>query len=87
MSRASGGLTKWFKQNWVDISSRKKDGSFAKCGRSKQKADAKRKYPKCVPLAKARSMSKGQKASAVRRKRQAGNKGPKPTNVKTFVKK
>ena len=31
--------------------------SFSKCGRSKQKADAKRKYPKCVPLAKARSMS------------------------------
>ena len=30
-------------------------------------------------------MTKGQKASAVRRKRQAGNKGPKPTNVKTFA--
>jgi len=30
-------------------------------------------------------MSKGQKASAVRRKRQASNKGPKPTNVKTYV--
>jgi hypothetical protein len=24
MSRASGGLTKWFKQNWVDISTKKK---------------------------------------------------------------
>jgi hypothetical protein len=32
-------------------------------------------------------MSKGQKASAVRRKRAAGNTGPKPTNVKTFAKK
>ena len=32
-------------------------------------------------------MTKGQKASAVRRKRQAGNTGPKPTNVKTFAKK
>ena len=30
-------------------------------------------------------MTKAQKASAVRRKRQAGNKGPKPTNVKTFA--
>jgi hypothetical protein len=30
-----------------------------KCGQkwSKQKADAKRKYPKCVPIAKARAMS------------------------------
>ena len=36
----------------------KKDGSFAKCGRSKQKKDAKRKYPKCVPLAKATRMSR-----------------------------
>ena len=27
----------------------------------------------------------GQKASAVRRKRQAGNTGPKPKNVKTFA--
>ena len=83
---AKNGLDKWFKQKWVDIGSRKKDGSFAKCGRSIQKADAKRKYPKCVPLAKATRMTKGQKASAVRRKRAAGNPGGKPTNVRTFAK-
>jgi len=80
------GLKTWFKQNWVDIGSKRKDGSFAKCGRSKQKKDAKRKYPKCVPLAKATRMSDSQRASAVRRKRAAGNTGPKPTNVKTFSK-
>jgi hypothetical protein len=73
---AKNGLDKWFAQKWVDIGSKKKDGSFSKCGRSKQKADAKRKYPKCVPLAKARSMSEGQRRSA----------GGKPTNVKTFAK-
>jgi hypothetical protein len=72
------GLKTWFNQKWVDIGSKRKDGSFAKCGRSKQKADSKRKYPKCVPLAKARS--------AVARKRAAANVGPKPTNVKTFAK-
>ena len=83
---AKNGLDKWFKQKWVDIGSKRKDGSFAKCGRSKQKADAKRKYPKCVPLAKARSMSEGQRRSAVARKRAAANVGPKPTNVKTFAK-
>ena len=83
---AKNGFYKWFKQNWVDIGSKKKDGSFAKCGRSKQKADAKRKYPKCVPLAKATRMTKGERASAVKRKRAAGNTGPKPTNVKTFAK-
>ena len=83
---AKNGLDKWFKQKWVDIGSKRKDGSFAKCGRSKQKADAKRKYPKCVPLAKARRMSEGQRRSAVARKRAAANVGPKPTNVKTFTK-
>ena len=81
------GLAKWFKQDWRDISSKRKDGSFAKCGRSKLKADRKRKYPKCVPAAKAAAMSKGQIKSAVSRKRAAGNVGPKPTNVKTIVKK
>ena len=83
---AKNGLDKWFKQKWVDIGSKRKDGSFAKCGRSKQKKDAKRKYPKCVPLAKASSMSEGQRRSAVARKRAAANVGPKPTNVKTFAK-
>ena len=83
---AKNGLDKWFAQKWVDIGSKKKDGSFSKCGRSKQKADSKRKYPKCVPLAKATRMSDSQRASAVRRKRAASNTGPKPTNVKTFAK-
>ena len=84
---AKHGLKKWFAQKWVDIGSKKKDGSFAKCGRSKQKADAKRKYPKCVPLAKARRMSEGQRRSAVKRKRAvAQGVGGKPTNVKTFTK-
>ena len=83
---SKNGLDKWFKQKWVDIGSKRKDGSFAKCGRSKQKKDAKRKYPKCVPLAKATRMTASQRARAGRRKRAAGNTGPKPTNVKTFTK-
>ena len=80
------GLKTWFDQKWVDIGSKRKDGSFAKCGRSKQKKAAKRKYPKCVPLAKATRMTDSQRASAVRRNRAASNTGPKPTNVKTFAK-
>ena len=84
---AKNGLDKWFKQKWVDIGSKRKDGSFAKCGRSKQKKDAKRKYPKCVPLAKATRMTESQRASAVKRKRaKAQGVGGKPTNVKTFAK-
>ena len=85
---AKKGLKEWFKQDWRDISTRRKDGSFAKCGRSKQKKDAKRKYPKCVPASKANRMTKGQIRSAVSRKRSvAQGVGGKPTNVKTFVKK
>jgi hypothetical protein len=85
---AKKGLKEWFKQDWRDISTRRKDGSFAKCGRTTQKKDAKRKYPKCVPLAKARRMSEGERRSAVKRKRAvAQGVGGKPTNVKTIVSK
>ena len=81
---AEGGLRKWVSEKWVDIGAPKKKGKYQPCGRSK---GSKRKYPKCVPLAKARSMSTSQKASAVKRKRAAGNTGPKPKNVKTFARK
>ena len=83
---AKSGLKKWFAQKWVDIGSKDKQGNFKPCGRSKQKADAKRKYPKCVPLAKANRMTKGERQSAVKRKRaKAQGVGGKPTNVKTFA--
>ena len=81
-----GELKKWVNQKWVDIGAPKKDGKYQPCGR-KSSTGSKRKYPKCVPLAKATRMTKGEKASAVKRKRAAGNPGGKPTNVKTFVKK
>ena len=77
------GLRAWVQEKWVDIGSKRKDGSFAPCGRSK--GEKRKGYPKCVPLAKARSMSEGQRRSAVARKRAASNVGPKPTNVKTFA--
>ena len=81
------GLAKWFKQDWVDIGAKKKGGGFAKCGRSKLAADRKRKYPKCVPAAKAARMTESQRKSAVRRKRsKAQGVGGKPTNVPTFAK-
>ena len=80
-----GGLRKWFKEDWVDIGSKKKKGKYQKCGRKSAKG-SKRKYPKCVPAAKARRMSASQKRSAVRRKRaRAQGVGGKPTNVRTFA--
>ena len=83
---AKKGLKEWFSEKWVDIGAKKKDGKFQECGRKSAKSSS-RKYPKCVPLAKATRMTKSQKASAVKRKRAAGNPGGKPTNVATFAKK
>jgi|TARA_Y100000015_G_C2381912_1_gene85429 hypothetical protein len=83
---AKKGLKKWFSEKWVDIGAKRKNGKFQPCGRSTASGSS-RKYPKCVPLAKATRMTSGQKASAVRRKRAAGNPGGKPTNVSTFTKK
>ncbi len=79
---SQGGLNKWFQEKWVDIGARKQGGKYQECGR-KSASSSKRKYPKCVPLAKATAMTKSQKASAVARKRAAPNTGPKPTNVRT----
>ena len=50
------------------------------------KVKKERNYPKCVPLAKARSMSASQRAAAVRRKKKAerrSRKGKRPNYAKT----
>ena len=84
---AKNGLDKWFKQKWVDIGSKKKGGGHKPCGR-KSASGSKRKYPKCVPAAKAARMTDSQRRSAVARKRsKAQGVGGKPTNVKTFARK
>ena len=76
--KPSGGLTGWFKERWVDISRKKKGGGHPACGASagsKSRKGGKRAYPKCVPAAKAASMSSKQKRSAVSRKRKHGATG------------
>ena len=84
---AASGLGKWFKERWIDLSRKKKGGGHPPCGASAGKGVRKKskskKYPKCVPASRAAGMSKKQKASAVRRKRAAGNKGKKPNWVST----
>ena len=52
------GLKKWLDEKWVDIGAPKKNGKYQPCGRQK---GSKRKYPKCVPLAKATRMTKGER--------------------------
>ena len=81
---AKKGLRAWVKENWVDIANKRSDGSYPKCGRSG--GEKRKNYPKCVPIAKARAMSKGQRAGAVKRKQAKANTGPTPDRAATFAK-
>ena len=86
MAKPKGGLTKWFKERWVDISRPKKKGRYQPCGRPKART-ARGGYPKCVPARVAARMSASEKRSAVRRKRsKAQGVGGRPTMVRTFTK-
>ena len=80
---AKKGLRSWVKENWVDIANRRSDGSYPKCGRSG--GEKRKNQPKCVPIAKARAMSKGQRAGAVKRKQAKANVGPTPDRAATFA--
>lgn len=64
-----GELAKWRKQRWVRIGT---DGSIkGECGTSKNKKNPDR----CLPLSKARSLSKAERAKTARKKKAAGSKG------------
>jgi hypothetical protein len=70
------GLKKWFQEKWVDIGAPKKGGKYQECGR-KSTSSSNRKYPKCVPLAKATQMSKLRKRRVLSNENEsAGNTGP-----------
>ena len=56
------GLTKWFKEEWVDVKTGKP------CGRSGKK-DKGRPYPACRPKATANSMSSAKKKRMARKKK------------------
>ena len=85
-------LRDWFKEKWVDVSRKDKDGKPPPCGRDD--ADkSKRGYPKCRPSKKvsektpktAGSMSVKEKKAATNRKRsKKQGVGGKPTMVKSF---
>jgi hypothetical protein len=63
-----GELAKWRAQNWVRIGT---DGKIkGPCGTSKNKKNPDR----CLPMAKAKSLSQSQRATAKKKKR-AGSKG------------
>lgn len=64
-----GELKDWLKQDWVRIG---RDGSIkGPCGTSKDKKNPDR----CLPRAKANSLSKSQRASTAKKKKREGKKG------------
>ena len=64
-----GELKKWRKQNWVRIGT---DGKIkGACGTSKNKKNPDR----CLPMAKAKSLSKSERAATARKKKAGGAKG------------
>ena len=63
-----GDLKKWRDEKWVRIGL---DGSIkGECGTSKDKNNPDR----CLPLAKARSMSRAERAATARKKKKEGKK-------------
>ncbi len=63
-----GELKKWRDQKWVRIGT---DGSIlGPCGTSKDKKNPDR----CLPLAKAKSLSKSERAATARKKKRQGKK-------------
>jgi hypothetical protein len=64
-----GELKKWREEKWVRIGT---DGSIlGACGTSKDKKNPDR----CLPLKKAKSMSKSERAATARKKKREGRKG------------
>ena len=62
-------LKKWREQKWARIGT---DGSIlGACGTSKNKKNPDR----CLPLEKARSLTKAQRAATARKKKRAGARG------------
>jgi|TARA_R100001460_G_scaffold22772_2_gene46261 hypothetical protein len=63
-----GELKKWREQKWVRIGT---DGSIlGACGTSKDKKNPDR----CLPLNKARSLTKAQRAATARKKKRTGRR-------------
>ena len=86
----SKDLRRWFKEKWVDVSRKDKDGKHPPCGRSEADTSS-RGYPKCRPSKKVsdktpkttKGTSANEKKAMTRRKRsKPQGVGGKPTMVK-----
>jgi len=91
--KARTGLTKWFGEEWVDLSRPIHKGGelvgYEPCGR--KKSDDPTDYPKCRPIKEAMKMSPSEVKDAIKRKRAAeagapgrGSRARSPTRVATY---
>ena len=78
-SDTHGGLDKWFKEKWVDISRTLPDGSHPRCGREDA---SKGGYPKCRKVRVAAKMTKKEKKASTARKRRVEKEGKKGSGRK-----
>lgn len=60
-AKPRGGLTKWFKEDWIDLKTGKE------CGR-KSASDSKRAYPACRPKKVAAKMTSAEKKRSIANK-------------------
>ena len=79
-AKPKGGLTKWFKEEWVDLKTGKP------CGRS-GKEKSSRAYPSCRPKKVAAKMTAAEKKSRVAQKKRLGQPAGKPKRVKPLKRK
>jgi len=86
--RTRGGLRKWYREKWVDLSRPLPGGGYEPCGREHvDRGSWRSSYPKCRPLSVALALTPAQVRSAVKRKRAAvrHSKPGKPTYVRTLA--
>ena len=94
MSKRSGGLTRWFKEEWVDISRKDKNGKHPPCGRASARTGKDKDGKKCRPKRKvssktpktAGSLSASEKKKLSREKKKIKGKRSKYTLTKKGTK-
>lgn len=80
-----GGLTKWFREKWVNVCY----ADLPPCGRqgaASSEAEYRRAFPKCRPLKVAQSMTAVEKKRACQRKRRVVRSQPKSSRKVVWVK-
>lgn len=83
-TKARGGLTKWFREKWVNVC----NADLPVCGRQGEftsEAAYRKAYPKCRPLRTAKAMSPAERKRACARKRRVVRSQPERSKKVVWV--